>query len=147
MTAQEYTSRGSAKLQAVIEQIDAAAAKHGFIDDPDAFYATREDGRRYRIDMLFYAAPNCDTSILAHPPHIVRDSGEVPYVMLEGSKGIGPGREQIVKVARLTGRNKYGRWDLVLVLTDEAAYLMRGRDFDNQRWIDEIELAEADDAA
>ena len=108
--------------------------------EPNQFYATRDDGTGYVCEMPLYHAPNCPSDGLAYPPHIVRDSGEVPYVMLEGSDGIGPEREQVVKVARVSARCKYGRFDLVLVVTEIAAYLMQGKDFDNQRWIDEIEV-------
>jgi hypothetical protein len=88
-----------------------------------------------------YIAPNCEGDILARPPIIVRDSGEVPFLMLANDADeIGPEREAIIKVARLTARNKYGRYDVVLVLTDEAIYTMQGRDFDAQRWIDEVEV-------
>ncbi len=111
-------------------------------DDPNAFYATRADGTRYKLmHGPTYIAPNCVGDILARPPIIVRDSGEVPFLMLANDADeIGPEREAIIKVARLTARNKYGRYDVVLVLTDEAIYTMQGRDFDAQRWIDEVEV-------
>ncbi len=116
--------------------------------EANQFFDVWEDGTQHEIMMPLYHAPNVGDGggELYAAPHIVRDSGEVPYVMLEGPDGIDPARERVVKVARLDGRNTYGRFDLVLVLTDVAAYLMRGADFARQRWIDEIEsqLAPAD---
>ena len=140
------TQTGSPALQAILAKIDAAAAEHGFSGDDDTFYATREDGSRYKLSRApAYIAPNCQGSGLAYPPIIVRDTSEQPFLMLTNGDGAGPERETIIKVARLTARNQYGRYDVVLVLTDEAIYTMQGRDFDNQKWIDEIELAEDDD--
>ena len=146
MTHSTCTPQRSPELQAILAKIDAAAAEHGFSGDDDKFYATREDGTRYKLSRApAYIAPNCQGSVLAYPPIIVRDTSEQPFLMLTNGDDAGPERETIIKVARLTARNQYGRYDVVLVLTDEAIYTMQGKDFDNQKWIGEIKLAPAEE--
>jgi hypothetical protein len=87
--------------------------------------------------------------ILAHPPLIARDPDETSYLFLSADGETWGDREKVLKVARLIARNQYGRYDQVLVLTDEVSYLMQGEDFDRQMKLAEVALraeSEADDA-
>jgi hypothetical protein len=77
-----------------------------------------------RREFTLFVAPNCEGDILTLPPRIVRDPEGVQRV----ETGNGEDWHEQGVVEEVTRLERYG---LVLVATDEAAYLMTAEDFDH----------------
>jgi hypothetical protein len=94
------------------EQVAAALTAEEVIDD-------QPDGD---LPFQFNIAPNCEGDILSHPPRVKRDAEG--FQRLEQKNDDGWHDAGVVeKVTRVEP-------GLVVVMTDDAAYLMRAQDFD-----------------
>jgi hypothetical protein len=86
-------------------------------------YSRDDDPYPTMIELL--QAPNCEPSILSHPPRIVRDAEGFQRLELKGADGWSD-QGVVEEVTRLAAHG-----GLVLVATDAQAFLMTAQDFDN----------------